>query len=77
MRAGQPPDRTRTPLSAGNGENGFLDLGDGEMSDLLKLDMRHVRHLVRRHDGIDNRRAIDGESIACLQKRNIQGIRFQ
>ena len=47
------------PLSAGDGENGFLDLGDGEMPDLLKLDMRHVRHLVCDHDRIDDGRALE------------------
>jgi hypothetical protein len=51
-------------LSPGDGENGLLDLGDGVMSDLLELDMRHVRHLVGDHDGIDNRWAIGGEGIA-------------
>src|ERR1700694_2552977 len=52
------------PLSASDGENGFLDLGHGVMPDLLELDMRHVRHLVGDHNGIDNRRSIDGKGFA-------------
>src|ERR1700687_1526834 len=61
------------PLSASDGENGLLDLGHRVMSDLLKLDMRHVRHLVGNHDGIDNRRAIDGKSVT---NRSLQLTRF-
>jgi hypothetical protein len=34
------------------------------MPDLLKFNMRHVWHLVGDHDGVDNRRAVDGKSIA-------------
>jgi hypothetical protein len=52
-------------------------LAMAKFSDLLKVDMRHVRHLVGGHDSVDDRRAIDGESNACLQKRNVQGIRLQ
>jgi hypothetical protein len=33
------------------------------MPDLLEFDMRHVRHLVGGDNGVDNRRAIDGESL--------------
>ena len=40
-----------------HGEDGFLDLGYGEMADRLQVDMRKVGHLVGWHDGIDDRRA--------------------
>jgi hypothetical protein len=53
-------EKAGTPLPAGDGENGFLDLGHRVMSDLLELDMRHVRHLVRYHDGVDDSRPVDG-----------------
>src|SRR5262245_58167463 len=49
---------------AGDGEDGLLDLRDGEVLQLLKFDVRHVWHLVGDHDGVDDRRAIDGESLA-------------
>jgi hypothetical protein len=41
------------PLPAGDGENGFLDLGDSEIPDLFQLDMRHVRHLGRVRGNVD------------------------
>src|SRR5271154_3606711 len=41
------------PLPAGEGENGFLDLGDGEIPDLFQLDVRHVRHLVGGRGNVD------------------------
>jgi hypothetical protein len=41
------------PLPAGDGENGFLDLGDSEIPDLSQLDMRHVRHLVGGRGNVD------------------------
>jgi len=34
------------------------------MSDLLELDIWHVRHLVRNHDGVDDGRAVDGQGFA-------------
>ena len=49
------------PSPTRDGENGFLDLGDGEVADLLELDMRHVRHLVGGYHGIDDRRTVDGK----------------
>jgi hypothetical protein len=57
-------EKAGTPLPAGDGENGFLDLGHRVMSDLLELDMRHVRHLVRNHDGVDDSRPVDGQGFA-------------
>src|ERR1700719_3985771 len=55
--------RTLSSLPAGDGEHGFLDLGHGIMSDLLEFDMRYVWHLVGGYDGVDDRRAIDGEGL--------------
>jgi len=49
---------------AGDGEHGFLDLGHGVMPDLLELDMRHVRHLVSRHHGVDDGRSVDRQRFA-------------
>jgi hypothetical protein len=49
---------------ARDGEHGLLDLCHSEMSDLLEFNMRHVRHLVGHHDSVDDRWAVDGESLA-------------
>ena len=38
------------------------------MPNLIEFDMRHVRHLVGCHNGVDNRRAIDGESLGEIFK---------
>jgi len=51
-------------ITAGDGENGFLDLSHGVMADLLEIDMRHVRHLVGDDHGVDDGRAVDGERFA-------------
>jgi Lumazine binding domain len=50
-----------TQLTAGYRVDRFLDLGDGIVSDLVQLYMRHVRHLVGWHNAVDDRRAIDAE----------------
>src|SRR5258705_13626890 len=52
------------PPPAGDGENGFLDLGHGVMADLLEIDMRHVRHLVGDDHGVNDGRAVDGKRFA-------------
>src|SRR3990170_4331569 len=71
MRARRPPDATasarerqdRKPSPAGDGEHCFLDLGDGVVSDLLQLDMRHIWHLVGGDNDIDDGRAVNGKRI--------------
>jgi hypothetical protein len=54
----------RSSSPARDGEHGFLDLCHSEMSDLLEFNMRHVRHLIGHHDSVDDRWAVDGESLA-------------
>src|SRR6202040_758132 len=56
--------RVRAPSRAGHGENGFLDLGQGEMPERLQIDVRDVGYLVRRDGGIDNRGSVNGERLA-------------
>src|SRR5580704_6751293 len=54
----------RTQLTAGYRVDRFLDLGDGIVSDLVQLYVRHVRHLVSWHNAVDDRRGIDAERFA-------------
>src|ERR1700687_2164601 len=56
--------RVRAPSRAGHGENGFLDLGQSEMPDCVRIDVRDVGYLVRRHDCVDNRGSVSGEGLA-------------
>jgi len=51
------------PSRSSDREDGFLDLRDGVIADLIELQMWKVRHLVGCHDAIDNRRAVD---LKCL-----------
>jgi hypothetical protein len=45
----------------------FLDLGDGMVADLTQFHMRDVRHLVRRHDAVDDRGSVDCERLTPAQ----------
>jgi hypothetical protein len=50
-------------LAASDRMNGFLDLGNRVVSDLIQFDMRHVRHFVRGDYAVDDRGTIDRESL--------------
>jgi hypothetical protein len=63
----------KRPSPTGYGENGFLKLCQSEVPDHIQVDMRQVRQLVCNDNGINDRRAIDGEG---LGERRLQFTRL-
>jgi hypothetical protein len=59
--------RSGGALAAGDRMNGFLDLRNRVVADLIQFDMRQVRHFVRGDHAVDDRGTIERESLVQLE----------
>jgi hypothetical protein len=56
----------RLSSPTGYGENGFLDLGQGEVSDHIQLEMRQVRQFVWNDCGVNDRRPAQQKAMPVI-----------